>query len=693
METLVSQEMQDFENDERPHIVIIGGGPGGIFSAWALEDKLGDKVRITIVEASNRLGGKLSTGEFTGVGAYEEGVAEIYGYSRLGADPLFDLITDELGLETKLIDGKACIVDGAVIPAPALLAQVFGEETAQAVNSFYETCEKAMSLDEYYGASIAVDNAHPWKYLSGLELLAREVKDPMAQHYLRTMVHSDLAAPLHQTNGLTLLKNVLMDLDEYMQVYVVKGGNAQIAEHLEEELDATVLLDAPVTAVEMTRNGKFEVSSVVNGTNIKIHCDKVVAALPITALSTITWKSTTMRRALDLHVSHFDRPGHYLRATFLFERPFWRAHIDGHWWMLDAFDGCCVYDEGLKNDYAAYGALSFLIAGNAALALANCSDDEIEYRCLSALPWGLEEAKSGLLERRVNRWMASVSAIPGGTNARARQTNHQPDRVNVPGFFVVGDYLFDATINGVMDSADSASDLILAQVLAKQFPEAVLHASPQTASRKTLALPVPALCDIMRLGWRGCETWRILLCGSGHPEAAKEMRALGFDVELYEAAAAQAKNGKLPYANASFDVVVDTDLCKFSGRSTDKLASEYRRVSKHGLILASLSLDMKYATLADAELLAPVKTLDSRWSWAERLEPFGFKHVLARKELLDAAFAVSREHGPTAMLWYEDRAAIFYSFYAIDDEHADYDSAASQRPSAAHENGKLQLAG
>ena len=106
--------------------------------------------------------------------------------------------------------------------------------------------------------------------------------------------------------------------------------------------------------------------------------DFVIVALPLTALSTINWRTQALQEAMDRHIGYFDRPGHYLRATLLFERPFWREHLPADWWMLDAFDGCCVYDESARNDFSGKGALAFLIAGNAALALANVPDERIE---------------------------------------------------------------------------------------------------------------------------------------------------------------------------------------------------------------------------------------------------------------------------------------------------------------------------
>ena len=45
-------------------LAIVGGGPGGLMSAWYLKKKLGDLCRVTIYEASDRLGGKILTRKF-----------------------------------------------------------------------------------------------------------------------------------------------------------------------------------------------------------------------------------------------------------------------------------------------------------------------------------------------------------------------------------------------------------------------------------------------------------------------------------------------------------------------------------------------------------------------------------------------------------------------------------------------------
>jgi protoporphyrinogen oxidase len=45
-------------------IAIVGGGPGGLFPARLLSEKLNDRTEITLFEATPRLGGKVVIGCF-----------------------------------------------------------------------------------------------------------------------------------------------------------------------------------------------------------------------------------------------------------------------------------------------------------------------------------------------------------------------------------------------------------------------------------------------------------------------------------------------------------------------------------------------------------------------------------------------------------------------------------------------------
>ncbi len=153
------------------------------------------------VAGLERLGGRLKTGQLSGVGPYEARVAEIYDYSGLGPDPLHDLIIKELGLEIKHIQGGSpCVLDGKIILETGDLAKPCGERTRDEAAAFRKRCADLLSREAFYFSVAEEDNAHPWAKISGQALLEREFKDDVARRYIRAMAHSDVAAPPHETN-------------------------------------------------------------------------------------------------------------------------------------------------------------------------------------------------------------------------------------------------------------------------------------------------------------------------------------------------------------------------------------------------------------------------------------------------------------------------------------------------------------
>ena len=73
--------------------------------------------------------------------------------------------------------------------------------------------------------------------------------------------------------------------------------------------------------------------------------DAVVVALPHDQVARVAFFGRGLRDAVARHHAHHDHPAHYLRATILFDRPFWRDALPESYWMLDRFGGCCLYDE------------------------------------------------------------------------------------------------------------------------------------------------------------------------------------------------------------------------------------------------------------------------------------------------------------------------------------------------------------
>ena len=117
-------------------LAIVGGGPGGLMSAWYLKKKLGDLCRVTIYEASDRVGGKIVTRKFdTAPAMYEAGVAEIYDYSMTGPDPLRELI-QHFGLQTIPMDAEQVQLDGVLLNDVPGMRRKYGAKTAAAIEAF-----------------------------------------------------------------------------------------------------------------------------------------------------------------------------------------------------------------------------------------------------------------------------------------------------------------------------------------------------------------------------------------------------------------------------------------------------------------------------------------------------------------------------------------------------------------------------
>ena len=671
----------DAQTPEPFKVAIIGGGPAGLFAAWHLASKAGGTCQITIYEAGDRPGGKITTGEFPGVGLYEAGVAEIYDYSCVGPDGLRDLIVKDLELDVKYLEGGPVVLDGKIILNPEDLAREFGERTRDEVNAFYKRCADLLSPEEYYRSRPSVDNAHPWAEVSAEALLSSEIKDDAARRYVRASAHSDVAAPPHQTNALTFLKNVVLDIDGYMNIFSVEGGNDQIVTRLVEELDAEIRLNTNVVGVQPLSDGKYAIELQVHGSREEAVADFVVLALPLTALSTIQWRSEALQRAVDRHVSYFDRPAHYLRATFLFERPFWREHIDTDWWYLDAFDGCCVYDESARHDHKGWGVLAFLIAGNAALALANLPDERIEQLCLDALPPVLAEGKDLIADRRIHRWMASVSAIPGGLPVRHREVNHRIDAKRLPGVVMVGDYIFDATLNGAFDSADVATDIIVSDVLARRHASLGQSTAEVSSTEEALERLCPAemLGDMLTITWGLKKGSKILHVGSGSGRLVNSLKALGYDaigIERADSASIEMQSAfskhnfrcefdDLPFEDLEFDAVIETGFYRLPRDKIAGAIKEIRRVVRRGVVLGSVTTDLPIELIERYGLLEGAEMLRSRWDWSEMLYDAGFVHALQEDSTLDTAWKKVEATGSAPCTWYEDTEGLLFCFYGV----------------------------
>jgi hypothetical protein len=342
-----------------PRIAVVGGGPGGLFATYILNQRMPD-ANVTIFEASDCIGGKICTDEFSDGTPFESGVAELYEYlGSDGKDPMRTLIEEDLGLETIDISGGAVILKDEVLRDLDEVEKSYGYDTRKRIEVFHRKMVDLMPLEKY-AHRWQPDNDHPWADNTFRDALMEEVGevDPDALDYIETAIHTDLATESHTCNGLNGIKNALMDNDEYMQLYHVVGGIGRIPEALLEKIDAEVKTSTRVTKIT-SNDGKrnkskndYRVFTLDIGEETLAErfedFDAVVVALPNHWLRTIKWEGQ-LAQAIHGVCSHYDLPAHYLRVSMLFDTKWWaELKIPGEFWMMDMFNGCCCYDDSTR---------------------------------------------------------------------------------------------------------------------------------------------------------------------------------------------------------------------------------------------------------------------------------------------------------------------------------------------------------
>ena len=442
-----------------PKIAIVGGGPGGLLTALFLGRAASRPLRITLFEAADRLGGKVLTPSFAAAPVrYEAGAAEFYDYSPVGDDPLRDLVA-ELGLPTVPLGGATVVIDDAAIANLDDLAAALGGPARREVEAFDLRAHGAMTPREFYASDEGMAPL-PGPFTATLA----GIRHPAARRYVEAMIHSDLATEPHLTSVSYGLQNYLMNDPAYLRLYGIAGGNEQLIAALATRIDADVRLGARVAEVRAEACGRYAIGLAGHsGPGTAGPFDAVVMALPLQHLGAVAFSGAGLAAAIAGHVRRFDHPAHYLRITALFAEPFWRGRIDGGYLMLDAFGGCCLYDESAREPDSRHGVLGWLLGGAAAEAWAGGDDGALVDAALRSLPAWLGAARPHLLEARVHRWVGAVSALPGGWRPPGVDRRHRPAPARHPRLFVVGDYLYDSTLNGVLDSADHVAGWLAAE--------------------------------------------------------------------------------------------------------------------------------------------------------------------------------------------------------------------------------------
>ena len=345
-----------------------------------------------------------------------------------------------------------------------------GLETRRTLCRFDEFARSRITPGEFY------ESEHPeglhQRQWPGEFASAVDFENSDARNYLLSMMHSDLATEASGTSLVYGLHNYLMNDPHYMRLYAIDGGNERLVEELVRRISGKLANRCTVQSIgSSSASGRVIISGMKESQPFVEEFDAIVLAVPLAALRRLKTEVASLAEALDRHIENFDFPAHYLRVSMLFSSNCWPQYTGQSYWMLDHFEGCCLYDESSRLCEPERGVLGWLLGGQIAVQMSGLDDLALEKAMLATLPDSFAAARECHLETRVHRWVGAVNAMPGGRQVLPIDRRHQPDPNNFPNVFVVGDYLFDTTLNGVLDSANYVANWLASGIQPSRSPE------------------------------------------------------------------------------------------------------------------------------------------------------------------------------------------------------------------------------
>jgi SAM-dependent methyltransferase len=280
-------------------------------------------------------------------------------------------------------------------------------------------------------------------------------------------------------------------------------------------------------------------------------------------------------------------------------------------------------------------------------------------------------------------------------------TNHRPEPKQHPGLVVVGDYLFDSTLNGLLDSSDAATDIILTEMMRlrraraqgdqplsdkvdRDYFENYRGVGPYGEVWHRFTDP-DYLTELIRIVWGKAGDRKLLVAGSASGELVGALRERGIDawgIENNRGIHAKTPDAlkkynqfgtilDMPFKDGAFDLVFETSLCHVGKKQVVRAIRELNRVVATGLIFGSVTSDMAAPLIDRYDLLRGVKKLGTWWEWSELFFGNGFDLSMHRHDCIDAVWAATLAANKGPGQWYTDADSLRYSFFdKVEDDEA-----------------------
>ena len=284
---------------ERPQVVVVGGGIAGLVTAYKLEQR---GYRCSLLEGGERLGGRIGTAH------YPQGLEAEYGMQEIWEkSPLIGIIK-ELGLTLEASDDpfSSLLIDDHLYAftedtREEYFKKLFTPAERKAFDATIaelESCYTEATTKGLTPKMLKLQNMSFAEFLKARKLPAK------TEQAIRLTIEVELATVAEKFSALSAILEYRTFLFGGEKNYHVPGGNSVIIGKLGEALKGPKVMGATVThVVRRTVNGRLlaEVSYLKNSTEQKIQADAVVMAVPWVMLHQIQFEpalTETQLRAL-----------------------------------------------------------------------------------------------------------------------------------------------------------------------------------------------------------------------------------------------------------------------------------------------------------------------------------------------------------------------------------------------------------
>jgi SAM-dependent methyltransferase len=298
-----------------------------------------------------------------------------------------------------------------------------------------------------------------------------------------------------------------------------------------------------------------------------------------------------------------------------------------------------------------------------------------------------------MIEGKVHRWVGTVNGLPGGRPMHSLKRRHMPEPANHANLLLVGDYMFDSTLNGVYDSANYATDLILTRLRKLTYADQVKAGAigdryfESYSGEGSYEYAFEDLfnsqytVDLIAAVWDQKPPYKLLDCGSANGLTLEQFETYGIEawgIENNENIHAKTPEEllkrnllgdvrKMPFEDSSFDFVYVTCLCYLPEDEIDDAIRELFRVCRFGIVAMGAATDMTPEVIEDYNLLVGVRTHWTLWEWSEAFVKNGFRLAISDPAVLNEVWRVEQETDEDDWNWYRDKESMRYCFFSKPD--------------------------